>query len=180
MYVTEQSGTKHSKKEVTIVCCPDYLQHRIGVRIKTLNHVFARKLFEVAQENGLDQISLMHGRIVGFLYLHQGENVCQRDIEEAFHITRSSVSGIVKLMEEKGYITRQAVQGDARLKRLALTPLGVQFHKESFAFMQTVENLAVQGMSQEQLDTFLSLCDIIQENLTKKECSHAENHCIPD
>lgn len=160
--------------------CTDELKRRVGLRIKVLNHTFNRKAMEILQENGTDPMSLMHGRIVGFLYLHQGQNVCQRDIEEAFHITRSSVSGIVKRMEEKGYLTRQTVEGDARLKRLALTPLGVQLHKESIAFRQAVESLAVQGMSQEQIDTFLSLCDIIQENLTKKECSHAENHCIPD
>lgn len=37
----------------------------------------------------------------------------QKDIEEAFNITRSSVTGVVKLMEQKGYIRRESVAGDA-------------------------------------------------------------------
>ena len=60
----------------------------------------------------------MHGRILGYLYWSRPKDVYQKDIEEHFNITRSSVAGIVKLMEQKGYILRQSVQGDARLKKL--------------------------------------------------------------
>lgn len=55
----------------------------------------------------------MHGRILGYLYWSRPKDVYQKDIEEHFNITRSSVAGIVKLMEQKGYILRQSVQGDA-------------------------------------------------------------------
>ena len=134
----------------------------LGPRIKFLYHAFNRKFMETARANGVEELTSMHGRILGYLYWSRPKDVYQKDIEEHFNITRSSVAGIVKLMEQKGYILRQSVQGDARLKKLSLTDLGTR------------------GLSPEQVETFLSLCDAIQTNLIpQKECAHAKNHSVP-
>ena len=45
----------------------------------------------------------------------------QKDLENAFGIRRSTVSKTVELMEQKGLVLRESVNGDARLKRLSLT-----------------------------------------------------------
>lgn len=135
---------------------------------------------EVARADGLDELTIMHARILGYLYWNREKDVFQKDIEGFFNITRSSVAGIVKLMEQKGYILRQSVQGDARLKKLTLTPLGAQACERSMAVFQQVENLAVRGLTPEQQRTFFSLCDTIQTNLIpQKECAHAKNHSVP-
>lgn len=154
----------------------------LGPRIKFLSLAFARKFLEIARAEGIDEVTIMHGQILGYLYHCRHKDIYQKDLEETFHISRSSVTGIVKLMEQKGYILRQSVPGDARLKKLSLTEPGTQACKEAMAAFRQVEALAAQGLTQEQLDTFFSLCDIIQNNLktkTKKECAHAENHSLP-
>ena len=94
----------------------------LGPRIKFLYHAFNRKFMEIARANGVEELTSMHGRILGYLYWSRPKDVYQKDIEEHFNITRSSVAGIVKLMEQKGYILRQSVQGDARLKKLPHRP----------------------------------------------------------
>lgn len=152
----------------------------VGPRIKFLNHSFTRKILEIARAREMDELTIMHGRILGLLYWNDDRDIFQKDIEETFNITRSSVTGIVKLMEKKGYILRQSVQGDARLKKLSLTDLGRRACESSWEVFQEVETLAAQGLTAEQLQTFFSLCDMIQENLTpKKECAHGKNHSIP-
>ena len=103
----------------------------LGPRIKFLYHAFNRKFMETARANGVEELTSMHGRILGYLYWSRPKDVYQKDIEEHFNITRSSVSGIVKLMEQKGYILRQSVQGDARLKKLSLTDLGTRACEQS-------------------------------------------------
>ncbi|MDO4515821.1 MAG: MarR family transcriptional regulator [Bacillota bacterium] len=160
---------------------PDQAHTFVGPRFKYLTHAFTRKFTEIAREMGAEEPSMMHSHIMGYLYWRDQDDIFQRDIEETFNITRSSVTGLVKLMEKKGYISRQSVEGDARLKKLTLTPLGRASCERTIAAMNRVEALAIQGLSEEQLKTFLSICDIIQENLTdKKECIHAKNHCVPD
>ena len=93
----------------------------VGRLTKTLDHALTRKCLKIARERGIDEFSMMHGHILGFLYCRQNQDVYQRDLEAAFNVTRSSVSGMVKLMEKKGYITRQSADGDTRLKKLSLT-----------------------------------------------------------
>ena len=44
------------------------------------------------------------------------------------------------------------------------------------------EELAVQGLTREQLDEFFAVCEIMEHNLIGKEGDHAcaEDHCVPD
>ena len=58
---------------------------------------------------------------LGFLKDHSDCEVYQKDIEEAFSISRATASNMLGVMERKGLIKRVAVSHDARLKRLVLT-----------------------------------------------------------
>lgn len=61
-------------------------------------------------------------RILGFIDRESQErDVYQRDIEEEFHIRRSSVTSVLQNLEKNGFITRESVQSDARLKKIVLT-----------------------------------------------------------
>lgn len=147
----------------------------LGPRIKFLTHAFTRKFLEVARAGQVDEVTIMHGQILGYLYRcgQAGQPVYQRDLEETFHITRSSVTGIVQLMERKGYIQRRSVPGDARLKELTLTDRGTQACKQAMVAFHQVEDLAAQGLTPEQVATFHALCTHIQNNLDpQKECAH--------
>ena len=53
-----------------------------------------------------------------------GRDVYQRDIEQWFNIRRSSVTALLQGMAQDGFITRCAVEKDARLKRLVATDKG--------------------------------------------------------
>lgn len=150
---------------------PESPDRLVGLQIKHLNHAFARRFFETARRQEGDEVSMMHGRILGLLYHNRERDVYQRDIEDAFHISRSSVTGIVKRMEEKGYILRRSVEGDARLKKLTLTPLGEALHHQCIRILNETETQAVQGLTQEELETFCTLAKRICDNLSDKEGS---------
>ena len=153
----------------------------VGAQIKRMSHAFAHTFFETARKKGVKEPSFIHCRILDFIACRQEQAVFQRDIEEAFHITRSSVTGLVQLMEKKGYITRQSVPHDARLKQLLLTPLGESVRKQSAEALHLVEQRASQGLSPEELETFRGLCAKIQKNLiTEQEVPYAETHSGPD
>ena len=108
-------------------CCPPHDNppweppQVIPAQIRRVNNLIFRKINAFSRANGLEQGTPMHGWIVEYLYSHQSEPVFQRDIERDFSITRSTVTNILQLMERKGYIERQSVPQDARLKMLVLT-----------------------------------------------------------
>ena len=146
-----------------------------------MSHAFARTFFETAREKGVKEPSFIHCRILDFVAGRREQAVFQRDLEETFHITRSSVTGLVQLMEKKGYITRQSVPHDARLKQILLTPLGESVRQQSAEALDLVEQRASQGLTPQELDTFRFLCTKIQKNLiTEQEVFHAETHSGSD
>lgn len=91
-----------------------------------VNHaaVLFRRRFDrvvAAESDG----ALLTGRnvwVLRYVRDHDGEDVFQKDLENAFKIRRSTISRTVELMEQKQLLVREAVNGDARLKRLRLTP----------------------------------------------------------
>ena len=128
-----------------------------------------------------DNVTRNNGWILNYLAHHSDRDIYQKDIENDFCIRPSTVSKVIRLMESKSLLCREAVPGDARLKKLSLTDLGTRACEQSMeAFHHHVEGLAIRGLSPEQVETFLSLCDAIQTNLIpQKECAHAKNHSVP-
>lgn len=115
----------------------------IPAQLHRVDNLIFRRLNQFSRANGVEQTTPMHGWIIEYLYRHRDEPVFQRDIEREFSITRSTVTNILQLMERKGYITRQSVEQDARLKQLVLTEKGRQFHEDTMrAFHQTDEYVA--------------------------------------
>ncbi|MCD7729335.1 MAG: MarR family winged helix-turn-helix transcriptional regulator [Clostridia bacterium] len=53
-----------------------------------------------------------------------GKQVCQRDIERELNLRPSSVSTLIKNLENGGYLTRSYSTGDARQKFVELTDKG--------------------------------------------------------
>lgn len=98
----------------------------IGHEIKAIDHLMQRKIIMIASKAGLDKVTVMHGWIIGYLSHNNEKDVYQKDIESEFAISRSTVTNILKLMEKKGYIKRESVESDARLKKITLTDKGNQ------------------------------------------------------
>ena len=89
----------------------------------------------------------------------------QRDIEAEFSIARSTATGILKLMEKKGYIRRVSVERDARLKKLELTALGVNMEEGTIRNINQMETLLRQGISDEELEVFFRVIRKMRSNI---------------
>ena len=109
---------------------PKDLPHVIPAQMRRVNNLISRRVNYYSRENGVEDVTAMHGWILAYLYQYQDREIFQRDIERAFSITRSTVTNILQLMEKKGYIRRMSVPQDARLKRLVLTEAGAEAHRQ--------------------------------------------------
>ena len=74
---------------------------KIGVEIKKLNNTVHRAITYYAKMSGMDEVTLMHGWIIQYLYENREKEVFQKDIEQQFSICRSTVTNIIQLMEKK-------------------------------------------------------------------------------
>ena len=68
----------------------------------------------------------MNGWIMRYLYENRKKDIFQKDIEKFFSIGRSTVTNIIQILEKKGYVRRESVEYDARLKKVILTEQGIE------------------------------------------------------
>lgn len=134
--------------------------------LKRAKHIVERGIHVSLAAAGFDEVTNMHGWILGFLYTEQGP-VYQKDIEANFGIGRSTVTNILQLMEKKGYVTRNTDEKDARLKRLELTPLGKKVHMETVAVIDKAHDTMEAGITPEERRIYFEVLGKIQRNVEK-------------
>lgn len=96
----------------------------IGFRLSRASKILRRFIDNRGKDKGLDDFAVLHGWILGYLKNKQDEDVYQKDLEKKFHIAKSHVTGILKNFEQMGWIVREEVEKDARLKKIVLTDDG--------------------------------------------------------
>lgn len=101
----------------------------VGFELKMISNLLKRKFDEEMAKNTPGKITGVQGWLITYLYENRDKPIFQRDIEKQFNIRRSSVTGLIQLMERNGLLVRTSMPGDARLKRLVLTEQGIAFHK---------------------------------------------------
>ena len=142
----------------------EYKDH-IGYENKRLENELHSRMAAYRASVGGEDLTKMQCWIIRFLYEHEEEEVYQRDIEAEFSIARSTATGILKLMEKKGYIRRVSVERDARLKKLELTALGVNMEEGTIRNINQMETLLRQGISDEELEVFFRVIRKMRSNI---------------
>lgn len=99
--------------------------------------------------------------------VHYGEDneVFQKEIEKEFNLRRSTVTGIVQLMEEKGLITRTVFKDDARVKKVKLTPEGIKLQENLYDDIIKYENMLIDNIEEDKLDIFDEIIKQIHLNI---------------
>lgn len=143
------------------------MEHReeIGFQVHMLSHLMKRIVDRKVFQGRENPVTGMQGRVIGYLYANRDRDVFQRDIQSQFSVRRSTVTGILQLMEKNGLIVRLPVERDARLKKLELTPLAVQMHDAIGRGIAAVEECAAAGLTAEEKETFISLCEKIRGSI---------------
>ena len=137
----------------------------IPAQIRRVDNLIFRKINQFARENNVEQATPMHGWIIEYLYRHRDAAVFQRDIEREFSITRSTVTNILQLMERKGYIRRQSVPQDARLKQLVLTEEGIRFHENTIRSFHQTDDYVAGLLTEEENTELLRLLNKLRDAL---------------
>jgi DNA-binding MarR family transcriptional regulator len=132
---------------------------------KSLSNLVSRKIEKALSDDSRENPTGMQGYILGFLGDHQQQDIFQRDIEAEFQIRRPTASRILQLMEKKALIERKSVSYDARLKKVVLTHKSMKLYENVMRVIHSIDDKAIQGLTQEDLRTFHALLSKVQQNL---------------
>lgn len=137
----------------------------VGVELRVLSNLIMRQVENDTKQMNLDDLTATNGWILEYLMDQQGKEIFQKDFENAFGTTRSTISKVLMLMEQKGYITRESVTQDARLKRISLTPKAVEACKIMRGRMSVMEDKLTNGFRPEEKKLLLTYINRMKENM---------------
>lgn len=143
-------------------------QH-VGPALHRVDRMMGRNLEIHVKEQGIDELTMVHGWFLRYLYENREEDIFQKDIEKQFGFCRSSITNIIQTMEKKGYLKREAVQQDARLKKVLLTEKGVKEHQTMAALIDQLNEKTLKGITDEELESFFDVIDKIEANLIQQK-----------
>lgn len=140
-------------------------EDHIGFHLRTAEVLAKRFRDSLGEINPSERLTGVQGWVVGYLYEHREIDVFQRDLEAVFSVRRSTMTNMLQLMEKNGYITRESVSHDARLKKIVLTPKAASTHEHVMETIRATEQKIIEGLTQEEIDTFLRIIKKIEKNL---------------
>ena len=134
-----------------------------GAWINMLSHKVKKRLNATLAEQGITGVQ---SRVMHDILAHCEEGpVFQRDVEEAFELSRSTTTGIVQLLEKKGIIRRESVDSDARLKSLVPTEKAGQIEEQVRERIRDIEAVMTRNISPGQMQVFLEVAEKMSANL---------------
>lgn len=145
------------------------LHHIYGPLVQELHWCTVQVLTQALEDMDL---TAAQGRILGLL-AHRKDPPCPRDIEEAFHLSHPTVSGLLSRLEQKGFIELRTDPNDRRCKRIYVLPKGAECHDLMHQVFQSSEQRIVQGFTPEEQTQFTAY---LQRAITNMGGSPNQNH----
>lgn len=137
----------------------------VGRVIKCLSNVLRRYLNAAFAESGLTELTGTQGMVLHYLLHSNVECITQHDIEQHFNVRGATSSKLFQRMEAAGLIERVPLSKDQRKKQLLPTQKARELDARSHACLIKTDQLLTTGISEEELEIFLHVCEQMHRNL---------------
>ncbi len=135
----------------------------IGYMITNISYGI-RQYFDAAFVD--HDVTYPQSRVLTRLFSQLGKgDVNQRNLEYALGIKASSVSSLVRNLEQKGFITCERLPQDTRNKRILLTEKGLKLQNLLDRSRDRAEEEMTRGLTPEQVEVFRTCLKQVMENL---------------
>lgn len=136
----------------------------IGKEISIVSNKIRRKIDNELTKYGITGVQ---AKIMGFVYFKsQTREIFQKDIENDLKIRSSSVTSVLQLMEKNGYIKRESVSTDGRLKKIVLTPKGNKLNAKVENVIDKIENQVSESLTEEEVKFLFHILKKLSEKLS--------------
>ena len=147
--------------------------HDVGRLINTISHQLKRRMCIQEEE---DSLTTNMQRLVLHYILFESlkRDIYQKDVEKEFQIRRSTATGTLQILEKNGFITRDPVKEDARLKKLTPTAKATGVRQRILDNIHYIEDLLAKDIPEEKLAVCREVLQQMSGNLSGDEKKREE------
>ena len=140
------------------------VKKHIGKELNIISNKIRRRIDNEVAKYGITGVQ---GKIIGFVYCESKKrDVFQKDIEEDLKIRSSSVTSVLQLMEKNGYIKRESVCTDARLKKIVLTEKGDEIRLIVQNLIDEMENEVSKSITEGEREFLFYILDKLSKTIS--------------
>lgn len=108
-------------------------------------------------------------QIMTYLFKHEKEEICQKDLESETHLKKASITGAIDALEEMNLVERVQASEDKRRNIIKFTPLAKKEKQNIVSVYDLLNKVLVKGLKQEEIETFFHIIETMKMNLDKEE-----------
>lgn len=146
--------------------------YHVGRMINGLSHQLKRQMCILEEDSGLTNMQSMVLHYIAFQTMER--DIYQKDVEKAFQIRRSTTTGILQFLEKEGYIYREAVERDARLKKIVPTEKTIELHEHIISNICYMESVLRKDIPAADLEICMRVLEQMSVNLSRNENSRGK------
>ncbi|EOS41108.1 MarR family transcriptional regulator [Lachnospiraceae bacterium] len=120
----------------------------IGFLVKQINNVFEKELNGRLRTIG---VTSSQCAVLDYLFHTNKEEVSQRDVERNLNLKNPTVTGILKRLDEKGYILCVPNEEDKRKKNIYLTEKAYDIQRRMEADRKKLDKRLTMGMTKKEV-----------------------------
>lgn len=144
----------------------------IGLLIKKISNKLECRRNRCLKEFGLTGTQM---DLLVYLYSHQERENTLSDIAAFFDIQHTSVIHVLKILEEKDYITKIPTKRNPRFKNICLTDKSFTIMKQIHSDIAAVHEQMVQGLSPKDQEELVGLLNQIYGNVENLKYETKDN-----
>ena len=122
----------------------------MGFMIKQINNVYEKDLNERLRKIG---ITSSQCAVLDYLFHTSKDEVSQRDVEKGLNLKNPTVTGILKRLDEKGYILCVPNTRDKRKKNIYLTEKAYDIQRRMETDRRKLDRELTRGMTKREVES---------------------------
>ncbi len=134
----------------------------IGFLFKQISTIYEKELNKKLKSLG---ITSSQCAVLDFLFNSSKEEVTQRDIERALNLKNPTVTGILKRLDEKGFILIVPDPKDHRCKNVYLTEKAYDIQKHMESDRRRMDQMLTRGMTKKEVDALNRMLNKVLYNI---------------
>ena len=120
--------------------------------IKQLHDTIEKRMNQALSKYDLTMIQM---RALFLLHKKKQDSCTLKEFEQILHIAQSTTAGVVKRLEQKGYVETAMDSRDRRIKNVQITPEGLELCTQAVKEAECIVEQLFDGLTEEELQTFI-------------------------